>query len=137
MLSELPSTPEPVSAEFAERFGYVDRVATLLDAQYRVPFTRIRFGWDAIVGLLPVVGDLLMAGVSLHLIVCARRLGADDRLAFRMVINLLVDTLVGAIPIIGSLFDIFFRANLRNFQLLLDHIDQHPQPGIPRSIQNP
>ena len=108
MRRERPSTPEVVTAEFAERFGYLDRVATLLDAQYRVPFTRIRFGWDAIVGLLPVVGDLLMAGVSLHLIVCARRLGADDRLAFRMVINLLVDTLVGAIPIIGSLLDIFF-----------------------------
>ncbi len=125
MLDKLLSTPGEASAEFAERFGYVDRVAILLDAQYRVPFTRIRFGWDAIVGLLPVVGDLATAAVSLHLVMRARQLGADDRLTFRMVLNVLLDALVGAVPIIGTIFDVLFRANLRNLKLLLDQIESH------------
>ena len=119
-----------MNPDYRRRFDYVDRAATLLDGRYRVPFTRIRFGWDAIVGLLPVVGDLVMAAVSLHLVMCARQLGADQRLTFRMIGNVLFDALVGAVPIVGTLLDVLFRANERNLKLLLDHIDKHRQPTI-------
>jgi len=122
------SAHDPVNPEYLRLLDYLDQTATLLDGRYRIPFTRVRFGWDAIVGLLPIVGDLVMAAVSLYLVTCARQLGADGRLAFRMVLNVLVDALFGAIPIIGTIFDIFFRANERNFKLLIDQIERHRRP---------
>jgi hypothetical protein len=121
----IPRAHDRASPEYLRLFAYLDRMATLLDGRYRVPFTRVHFGWDPIVGLLPVVGDLAGAAVSLYLVGCARKLGADGRLAWRMALNVVVDALVGAIPIVGWVFDLFFRANARNLQLLVDHIERH------------
>ena len=120
----IPGAHELASPEYLRLFDHLDQTATLLDSRYRIPYTRIRFGWDPIVGLVPVVGDLATAVVSLHLVRCARTLGADGRLASRMVLNVLADALLGSIPIIGTLFDIFFRANQRNLKLLIEHIEQ-------------
>ena len=108
--------------EFARLLDYLDRMSTLLDSRYRIPFTRVRVGWDAIGGMLPVVGDIITAGCSIHLVYRARSLGADGPLAGRMALNVLVDALFGAIPIIGTIFDVFFRANERNLKLLIDRI---------------
>ena len=124
----IPSAQDPVDPEYLRLFQDLDRTATLLDSVYRVPYTRIRFGWDPIVGLLPIVGDLACAAVSVHLVRRARILGADSRLASRMVLNVLVDTQLGAVPIIGTFFDIYFRANERNLQLLVDSIQRHRRP---------
>jgi uncharacterized protein DUF4112 len=124
----IPSAHDPANPEYLLLFVYLDQTAALLDSRYRVPFTRIRFGWDAIAGLLPVAGDLATAAVSLHLVRCARTLGADGQLAWRMVLNVLVDALLGSIPIIGAIFDVFFRANERNLKLLIDHIERHRRP---------
>jgi len=128
MPHKIPGAHDPASPEYLRLLGYLDQKATLLDSRYRIPFTRVRFGWDAIVGLLPIVGDLAMAAASLYLVSCARQLGADGRLALRMVLNVLIDALFGAIPIIGTIFDIFFRANERNLQLLIDQIERHRRP---------
>jgi hypothetical protein len=121
----IPRAHERASPEYLRLFAHLDRMATLLDGKYRIPFTRIRFGWDAIVGLLPVAGDLATAAVSLHLVGCARKLGADGPLAVRMILNILIDFLIGAIPIVGTVFDVLFRANERNLLLLIDHIQHH------------
>ena len=91
-----PAAHMTLHPEYLRLFGISDRTAALLDSKYRVPYTRVRFGWDAIVGLLPVVGDLAAAAVSLHLVRRAHTLGADSRLASRMVLNVLVDALLGA-----------------------------------------
>jgi hypothetical protein len=115
-------------SEYLRLFDRLDRTAALLDSRFRVPYTRVRFGWDAIIGLLPVVGDLATAAVSLHLVRCAHTLGADGRLASRMVLNILVDTALGFIPILGTIFDVFFRANERNLQLFIDHIERNSRP---------
>jgi hypothetical protein len=109
-------------------FERLDQVAGLLDSRYRVPFTDVRFGWDAIVGLVPVLGDLATVAASLHIVHRARTLGADGRLASRMMVNVLIDAVLGFIPIIGTVFDVFFRANERNLKLLIDHIERHRQP---------
>jgi hypothetical protein len=114
--------------EYLRLLDRLDRTAALLDSRFCVPYTRVRFGWDAIIGLLPVVGDIATAAVSLHLVHCAHTLGADGRLASRMVVNVLVDASLGFIPIIGTIFDVFFRANERNLQLLIDHIERHRRP---------
>ena len=108
--------------EYVRLLDYLDRMSTLLDSRYRIPFTRVRVGWDAIGGLLPVVGDVITTGLSIHLVYRARSLGADGPLASRMVLNVLVDALLGAIPVIGTIFDVFFRANERNLKLLIDRI---------------
>lgn len=124
----VPTVHDPANLEYLRLFGQLDRMATLLDSRYRVPYTRIRFGWDAIIGLLPVAGDLVTAAASLHLVRRARTLGADGRLASAMVLNVLVDALFGLIPIVGTVFDVFFRANERNLKLLIDHIERHRRP---------
>jgi hypothetical protein len=121
----IPSAQDPVDPEYLRLFRDLDRMATLLDSRYRVPYTRVRFGWDPIVGLVPIVGDLAAAAVSLHLVRRAHILGADRGLTSRMVLNVLVDTLLGAVPIIGTIFDIYFRANERNLKLLVDSIQRH------------
>jgi hypothetical protein len=128
MLYTIPSSSDPASPEYLRLFAGLDRTAGLLDSRYRVPFTQLRFGWDAIVGLLPVVGDLATTAASLHLVHRARTLGADGRLASRMILNVLIDALLGFVPIIGTVFDVFFRANERNLKLLIDHIERHRRP---------
>jgi hypothetical protein len=113
------STPE-----FVRALERIDRLSMLLDARFRIPLTRIHFGLDAIVGLVPVAGDLLMAAVAVSLIRDARRLGASGRSIARMGSHTLIDLLLGAIPIVGPVFDVFYRANVRNLKLLLDEIDR-------------
>lgn len=125
----IPVAHDPVDPEYLRRLEDLDRKASLLDSSYRIPFTRVRFGWDAIVGLLPVAGDVVTAAASLHLVYRARGLGADGRATSRMVLNTAIDALLGAIPIIGTVFDIYFRANERNLQLLIDHIERHRGSG--------
>ncbi len=115
--------------EYVRGLDALDRMSTLLDSRYRIPFTHVRLGWDAIGGLLPVVGDLITAALSIHFVYRARHLGADGPLIRRMALNVLVDALLGAIPLVGTIFDVFFRANERNLQLLLDHIVRQRGPS--------
>ena len=70
--------PPVQKSEYLRLFDRLDRTAALLDSRFRVPYTRVRFGWDAIIGLLPVVGDLATAAVSLHLVRCAHTLEDSD-----------------------------------------------------------
>ena len=123
-----PALDELERPQYLRLLDHLDRTAALLDSTYRIPYTRVRFGWDAIVGLVPVVGDLATTAASLHLIRCARKLGADGRLVSHMVLNVLVDAIVGAVPIAGTVFDIFFRANERNLKLLIDDIERRRRP---------
>ena len=131
MRFKMPADQEQVATGYLLLLDRFERMATRLDSQYRLPLTRIHFGWDPIVGIIPLAGDLVMAAVSLRLIGYARQLGADSPLIARMVANVLVDALLGAIPIIGTVFDLFFRANMRNMKLLLDEIEQKRRIGSP------
>ena len=90
----------------------------LLDQAFRVPGTRWRFGLDPIIGLIPGFGDALTAIVGLYGLLVARRLGAPASIQLRMLWNLAVDTIVGAIPLVGDLFDFAFKAHVRNRVLL-------------------
>ena len=108
----------------AERMARLDKLATLMDAAIVIPGTNIRFGADAIVGLVPGIGDLVTAGISCLIILEARRMGAPNHLVARMIGNVAIDGLAGSVPIIGDLIDVAFRANLRNMRLLRRHFDQ-------------
>ena len=127
-VSDKTAAPPP---EFVVVLQRIDRLAMLLDARYRIPLSKIYFGWDAAVGLVPVAGDLLMAAVSIGLIRDARRLGASRRRVWQMVGHVGVDLLVGAVPLIGPVFDVFYRANLRILKLLIEEIGRQTSPPGP------
>jgi hypothetical protein len=90
----------------------------LLDSAVAVPGLRTRVGLDALLGLVPVVGDLVSGALGIYLVMEARNLGASRWLQARMVGNLLLDTAVGAVPVAGDLFDVYFKAHTRNLKLL-------------------
>ena len=102
------------------------RLAKLLDSAFRVPGVGIRIGIDAVLGLIPVVGDAASALIGAYLIVEAYRLGVPRWALLRMVANLAVDTAIGAIPFAGDLWDFVFRANDRNMQILARHVGGLP-----------
>jgi hypothetical protein len=96
-------------------------LARLMDSRFRIPGTSIRFGFDALIGLIPGAGDLSTFAISGYMLLIMARNGASGFVLARMVVNILVDTIVGAIPVIGDIFDIAFKANIRNLQLMQEY----------------
>ena len=103
------------------------RWAVLLDSQFRVPGTQIRFGIDAIIGLIPGIGDISTPAFAAMILVQAVRMRLPVVVQARMVLNAAIDMLLGLVPILGDLADIGFKANLRNLALL----ERHARPGVP------
>ena len=109
------------SATTARRQAARERLITLtrlMDGLFEIPVIRQEVGLDALIGVVPVLGDLVSAGVGLYLVFEARELGASRWLQARMVGNLLLDFLVGVVPLLGDYFDVLFRAHQRNLKLL-------------------
>ena len=94
------------------------KLATLLDAAFRIPSTKARWGLDTLIGLLPVAGTMVMAIPSLYIIWEARRLGVPSRILTRMVGNVAVELLADFVPVLGDLVDTVYKANLRNIVLI-------------------
>jgi hypothetical protein len=102
----------------------LDILAHLLDDCFRIPGTQIHFGLDGIVGLIPAIGDVLAGLASCILIFAAWVRGVPYVTLARMAVNLALDVVVGAIPFLGDAFDIAWKANRRNYKLLIRHIEQ-------------
>jgi hypothetical protein len=119
------ATGEIVGASRAERFRAAEqrigRVTRVLDELVGVPGTPIKVGLDPVIGLIPVVGDAVAAGVGAWVIAGEARFGIPRLVLGRMVLNLLLDLGVGAIPILGDVYDLFFRSNTRNLALFRRH----------------
>ena len=96
----------------------IDVLARVMDSAICIPGTKVTFGLDAALGLIPVVGDLVAQTIASYIIWEARKLGVSRWTIMRMVANTLVDTAIGAVPVVGDAFDVVFRANLRNLALL-------------------
>ncbi|HEX4938782.1 MAG TPA: DUF4112 domain-containing protein [Candidatus Kapabacteria bacterium] len=107
----------------------LQRLANLLDNQFRIPFTRYRIGWDFIIGLIPVAGDVLTGLASLFILIGARKYGVSGRIQLRMLVNILIDVLAGSVPVLGDILDASFKANARNMRLLLDAIESRQNDG--------
>jgi len=105
------------------RMRDVERLARLLDDVATIPGTRIRVGLDALLGLLPAGGDVIGGALSAWILIAAARLGAPPSVIARMGGNVLLDTVAGAVPVLGDLFDIAFRANRRNVNLLRSYVE--------------
>ena len=106
----------------AERIARLDALASLLDTAFLVPGTNIRFGVDALIGLVPGIGDAITTLMSLYIVQEARALGAPRHLIARMLVNVALDGVVGAVPLLGDAFDVMWRANRRNMALLQRHL---------------
>jgi hypothetical protein len=106
-----------------ERIARIDALATLLDTAFILPGTNVRFGLDALIGLVPGIGDVITTAMSLYIVHEARQLGAPRHVILRMVANVMVDGIVGAVPVVGDAFDVLWRANRRNMRLLQDWLD--------------
>ncbi|MCJ8520066.1 hypothetical protein ABID21_003064 [Pseudorhizobium tarimense] len=107
--------------ELLRRLRRLNSAARLMDTAVRIPGTGIRLGADSLMGLLPVVGDFGGAAVGLAMIYEARRLGVPSHKLGKMLGNLAVDAAVGSVPILGDVFDVYFKSHRRNIGLILDH----------------
>jgi hypothetical protein len=131
-------TPIPDRAADLRR---AEQVAKLLDTRWRIPGTPVRFGFDSIVGLIPGAGDTLMLLPSLWMIHTAYRHGAPSTTLAKMAGNAGADWVIGSIPLLGDIFDLFFKSHRRNAALLRDAlgpVDQtypaEPGEAIPRML---
>ncbi len=106
------------------RLSRLKNTAGLLDSRFRIPATNFRFGLDSIIGLIPGIGDVVGTVVSAWIVVEARRLGAPRRLILRMAWNVLVDSVLGAVPLVGDLFDAAWKSNNRNVALLERYLEE-------------
>ncbi len=102
----------------------LDAVARLMDNAFVVPGTNIRVGADALLNIVPGAGTLLATGVSAYLVWEAHQLGAPKSLMVKMAANVGIDTVIGMVPLVGWVGDVFFRANARNVKLLQRHLDK-------------
>ena len=100
----------------------IERLAKLMDTAWGIPFTKWRFGVDSVVGLVPGAGDVVNLGVSVYTLVLARKMGAPNALLLKMAANSGIDFGVGSVPILGDVFDMFFKSNTRNLKMLTEFL---------------
>lgn len=110
-----------------QRIARLEAIAKLLDVAFILPGTKIRYGIDGLIGLIPVIGDIITTVISLWLVREARALGAPWYITARMLGNVAVDGVVGMVPFVGDAFDVMFRANMRNVRLLRRWLDKQPR----------
>jgi hypothetical protein len=106
------------SAQRDRAVARLQRVARWLDYAFVLPALKKRVGWDGVIGVVPIIGDVLMAVVALYIVLEAWRLGAPARTLARMLGNIAFDLLLGGLPVVGDIADFFFHASRRNLLLL-------------------
>lgn len=117
---EFPTGSDPASVR-----RRIEALEMLLERSLTIPGTKHAVGLDAIVGLVPVAGDLVAAALGMYLVWEARNLGMSKFQLARMMSNVGVDTLLGSVPLAGDLFDFMFRSNSRNLRIVRKHLDKH------------
>jgi Domain of unknown function (DUF4112) len=106
-----------------ERLAQVRWLARMLDDNFSIPGTRIHFGWDSVLGFIPGLGDVAGTALALLIVRHAWQTGASKLTLTHMLGNVAADFAIGAIPLVGNLFDFAFKANRRNARLLERHFD--------------
>jgi len=107
----------------------LERFSKLTDSSIRIPFTQFKVGVDAIIGLVPIVGDAIGVLLSSYVLFEAQRVGVSKGIKLKMIVNILIDFFGGLIPLFGDLFDAFFKANTRNTDLLKDYLMKQGKVG--------
>ncbi len=109
-------------SEYRRTLERLDRFSYYTDSNIRIPFTRIRFGLSPLIGLLPVIGDFAGLILSLYVLYEAQKVGADRSVKRKMIRNMMIEFLVGIIPVFGDVFDALFKANTKNTELLRHYL---------------
>ncbi len=117
---DLPTGNDPVSIR-----RRVEALETILERSFRIPGVNYPIGLDAIVGLVPVVGDLITAAMGAYIVWEGKNLGMPKWKLWRMAGNVAFDTALGAVPLVGDAFDLVFRSNTRNLKIIRKHLDKH------------
>jgi hypothetical protein len=104
----------------------LELLAQWMDSAFRIPGLGVRVGLDPLIGLIPGLGDALSSFISLYLVASANRLGLPRITLLRMTLNLLLDVTIGSLPLVGDVFDVYWKANMRNMQLLRRHLAAAP-----------
>ncbi|MDZ4308823.1 DUF4112 domain-containing protein [Allopontixanthobacter sp.] len=120
MAFEMPIGNDPASVR-----KRIEAMEQLLERSFTIPGVNYPVGLDSIVGLVPVVGDLVTAAMGAYLVWEARNIGLPKWKLWRMAGNVAFDTAIGAIPVAGDAFDLLFRSNTRNLRIVKRHLDKH------------
>ncbi|CAA9305999.1 MAG: hypothetical protein AVDCRST_MAG56-5869 [uncultured Cytophagales bacterium] len=121
--------PTPPPVRDVPELKWLDQVTGVMDTAFRVPGTNFRFGLDPIIGLIPGVGELVTFGISGALLMVMARHGVSRKVLLMMAGNILLDSTIGAIPILGDLFDAGYKSNRRNLELLRRHYQEGKHQG--------
>lgn len=115
-----------------EDFELVESLTSLLDNKFRIPGTNFRFGIDPVINLIPYLGDFIGFIMSTSLVLIMTRYGVSPKVVIKMLLNVILDTIIGGIPIIGKVGDFFYKANEKNYALLKAHYleGKHNGSGI-------
>ena len=117
---ELPTGNDPVSIR-----KRIETLEMLLERSFRIPGINYPVGLDSIIGLVPVVGDFITAGLGAYIVWEARNLGLPKWKLWRMGGHIAVDTAIGAVPLIGDAFDLVYKSNTKNLRIIRKHLDKH------------
>ncbi len=116
-------------ANLTGKLKWVERVAYLLDEKFRFPGTKFRFGLDPVINLIPIAGDISGFLVAAALVWVMARHGVSRKVLILMLLNIFLDAIIGAIPLIGQVFDFYYKANSRNIKLLKEHYEEGRHQG--------
>lgn len=131
--SPQPTVERYSQAEAEAALARVELIAKVMDSIVTLPGTNVRIGLDALIGLVPVIGDVVSQAVSSYIIWEARNLGVSRLTLARMAGNSLIDMAIGAVPFLGDAFDVAFRANLKNLALLKAELEK--RGVVPKTIE--
>ena len=122
----IPIRPEfPLGGDPASVRKRIEIMERLLERSFKVPGTNLPVGLDSIIGLVPVAGDLIAAGLGIYVVWEARNLKMSKWQIARMAANIGMDTMIGAVPVAVDLFDFMFQSNTRNLKIIRRHLDRH------------
>lgn len=122
------------SQQNKDALKWAERYARLLDAKFRVPGTNFIFGIDPLLGLIPGLGDGASLVFQMLLVVALLRQGSSGELRAKLILNVLVDSAIGSIPVVGQIWDFFFKANERNLRLTQEYLYQGRHQGSGKGI---
>lgn len=115
--------------ELTGRLKWVERIAYLFDEKFNLPGTKFRFGLDPIINLIPVAGDISGFLVGAALVWMMAKHGVSRKVLILMIVNICIDALIGAIPLVGQVFDFYYKSNSRNIRLLKEHYEEGKHQG--------
>lgn len=122
----IPNAQEGARGNDGPSVRELETIARWMDSVFEIPGVGLKFGLDSILGLVPGLGDTVTSVVSLYILKAAHRHGVSRVTMTRMTANILMDYVIGSVPVLGDLFDVYWKANQANVKLLRQHIDANP-----------